>query len=341
MGGGRLLGGSPLSPEQARNTFLLAGVRLQVEAPDESLADEFASVFGGRSLDPPPDPHGAVLATVTYDSAGWVTVRLDGQGGEDVAGELLALSSPTMPLRALPSSEAGCTRLALGGDSEALLEVRGRIIALRAVPRWRRILSHVLYLRMIRLRPDLLFLHAASLCVGGRGVLLTGPKGSGKTTLALALAARGHTLFGDETACVQPSTRELLAFRRPVSIKPGPRAAAVSAAIERLKPRPDEDGVLHVAVESVPGSALAGPAPLACLVFLGGFEGPPRAERVSAGREELSGLQPLSTTLTGEGSPARLFSLLRLVGSLACYRFQAGGDPDAGAAALEEAILPA
>ena len=66
--------------------------------------------------------------------------------------------------------------------------------------------------------------------------MLVGPKGAGKSTLALALAARGHALLGDEHACYLPATGELLPFRRPVGIKPGPRAAAVESAL--LAPGP-------------------------------------------------------------------------------------------------------
>jgi hypothetical protein len=42
-------------------------------------------------------------------------------------------------------------------------------------------------------------LHAAGVCVGGKGLLLTGPCGSGKTTLALALLRAGFDFLGDNT----------------------------------------------------------------------------------------------------------------------------------------------
>ncbi|TRD23568.1 serine kinase [Palleronia caenipelagi] len=41
-------------------------------------------------------------------------------------------------------------------------------------------------------------LHASTVAVDGQAVLLTGPSGSGKSSLALALMARGATLIADD-----------------------------------------------------------------------------------------------------------------------------------------------
>lgn len=48
-------------------------------------------------------------------------------------------------------------------------------------------------------RRGLYGLHAAGVCAGGKGLLLTGPCGSGKTTLALALLRAGFDFLGDNT----------------------------------------------------------------------------------------------------------------------------------------------
>src|SRR5947207_2119645 len=80
----------------------------------------------------------------------------------------------------------------------------GDRVRFRKVDAWRRIVSHMLFLRLIRRRPDLLFFHAASIGMDGRAYLLIGPKGRGKTSVSLALAARGHAFLGDETAIVEP-----------------------------------------------------------------------------------------------------------------------------------------
>jgi HPr kinase/phosphorylase len=47
-------------------------------------------------------------------------------------------------------------------------------------------------------------LHATAVEVGGKGVLLIGPSGSGKSDLALRLIDRGATLISDDGVLVEP-----------------------------------------------------------------------------------------------------------------------------------------
>jgi serine kinase of HPr protein (carbohydrate metabolism regulator) len=55
----------------------------------------------------------------------------------------------------------------------------------------------------------------------GQGLLLVGPKGSGKTTISLALAARGHDFLGDEMAGVRIGSLELVPVRRSLAVRDG------------------------------------------------------------------------------------------------------------------------
>src|SRR5262245_22761595 len=69
-------------------------------------------------------------------------------------------------------------------------------------------LSHpLLTLTLVELlkRRGMYSAHAACLAVGGRGLLLAGVSGAGKTTLALALARAGLQFLGDDTVFVAPS----------------------------------------------------------------------------------------------------------------------------------------
>jgi hypothetical protein len=73
----------------------------------------------------------------------------------------------------------------------------------------------------VRTRDDAAPLHAASVALGGKGVLLPGGKGSGKSTLALRLAQEGGTYYGDEVAFIRFSDRKLEAFPKAVTLKEG------------------------------------------------------------------------------------------------------------------------
>ena len=64
---------------------------------------------------------------------------------------------------------------------------------------------------------DFACLHAAALMVEDCLVLLVGPSGSGKSSLALALWSRGATLIGDDIVFVSTSRRLVASAPRPVS----------------------------------------------------------------------------------------------------------------------------
>lgn len=322
------------SPE----TLTLLGVTMEVRSEDAPFLEEFVSIFGGREP-PPASPRGRLSVHLEKESdrEDYGRLRISGDGLSDPAGFLLGFSSPTVPLRLLDSPEAGSVALALASDPDPVFLFRAQECLFRKVPRWRRIVSHFLFLRMLRLRSDALFFHAASVEIAGRGALLIGPKGTGKSTLALALAARGHGFLGDETACYVPASGELLPFRRPVGIKPGPASAIVRDALARLRPAPDEEGLVRVPIESLLPVPPAVAAPLTALVFLSGFGSTAELVPTRAGRDELACLQPIASALTNVPATQRVFEMVRLVSSLACFRLVAA-DPDETARLLEKEL---
>lgn len=198
---------------------------------------------------------------------------------------------------------------------------------------WRSLAGNIAVNRLLRLQKDTLFLHAAATQLGDQGVLLVGGKGAGKTTLALALAARGQRLLGDELCGVRTATRLLVPVRRSVAVRAGPAAAAVAARLGALGAPwvsfPDGTQRRRASpAELFPGHAPANAAvPLSHLVFLRGFS--PRAllEEVRPSRAMLAWLTPLASTLWDRTPADTVRGLLATVMGVRCWTLGAG-DPD-------------
>ena len=75
--------------------------------------------------------------------------------------------------------------------------------------------------RLITTRTDYLLVHAATLAYKGRGVILAGGSGFGKSTLAAGLVSRGWTYLCDEFALIDPGTLKLHPFPKAICIKAG------------------------------------------------------------------------------------------------------------------------
>ncbi len=87
-----------------------------------------------------------------------------------------------------------------------------------------RVLPHLVTLAFVRfseaIKANLLF-HAAVVGQRGQMILLPGEAGSGKTTLAATLAARGFSFYSDELAVLDIESLRVTPFLLPMSIKPG------------------------------------------------------------------------------------------------------------------------
>lgn len=251
-------------------------------------------------------PTGAEVALVTFDDPEPLDqVRFALQLFPDRGYTEAESSPPGWQLLTLPTP-GGIGSLAVSDD---------RLLVHRATP-WQALVGSLAMSRLFRLQRGLLFLHAGSVGIGGNGVLLLGPKGAGKTTLSLALAARGHALLGDEIAAVRLATLELVPVRRSLAVRDGPRAAAVGEALERegAPYEPFPDGTRRR--RAFPGQLFPEPAealPLRRLVFLRDKGPAPQLTPAPAGRELLGLLTPLGASAWGRSPLQLMRDLLRLV----------------------------
>jgi len=66
--------------------------------------------------------------------------------------------------------------------------------------------------------PDVVFLHAGGVDIGGRLVLIVGDSGSGKSTLVAHLMLRGHRMLGDDVVRFAPADGAFSAVGRSVKL---------------------------------------------------------------------------------------------------------------------------
>ena len=330
----------PATRRQAR--FQLADVLFDLDSDDPALIDELSTVLGRPCPDAPDGPvHARFEARARARGGprrfGHLKLGPPGTEVESAAELMIGLGYEDFPFERVDGAQPW-TSLAFRGEQSPMFALRGGHCLFALVPGWRKAVALLLLQRLMRMRGDAIFFHAASVAVAGAGALLVGPKGAGKSTLALALATRGHGLLGDEHACYVPARHELVPFRRPVGVKPGPRARTSSAALARLGRDPDRDGMMRVPAEDLV-SGTAGPVPLHAVVFLRGFAEEPRLSRVEPGREELAALQPVGSSFANAASTERVFQLVRLLSRAEVWDLRPG-QPDDTAALVESALAP-
>lgn len=236
----------------------------------------------------------------------------------------------------------GRATISLAGDgAEVRLEVEGDDLTVEDHQPWEAVVGTLAVHRLLRLQRHVALMHAAAVGVAGRGLLLIGGKGRGKTTLSLALAARGNPLFGDELAGVRTDTLEIVGLRRAVAVRPGPRALLVDAALRRVDADsvryPDGSIRLRASIDSLFPRPTAGPMSLGAMVFLRGFASAARLESFAPAREHLRLMTPLASALWHLPRAAKALRLLGVLAKTPTYWLDMA-DPDATAELIERTV---
>ena len=325
----------------------MADRRITIDCDDDSLFPDFFMMFGGAAVVStvpsaeisalPSDIHLDVRARIHPDF-GWF--RLSGRNELPFDGREFdyAINEAHGNFVALPVDDPGWRSVGFRDSDVPMFAFRDRDCIFALGPKWRLSIVWFLFWRLLRMRSDAIFFHASALGIFGEGTIFVGPSGGGKSTTSLALAARGHNFLSDEVAGYLPARGELIPFRRPVGIKPGPRATAVENGLPATAAAQIErDGFFRVDVDTIFPTRQAETVPLRRVVFLRGFAERPSLERIQPGRGEIVELQPLMSSFLNAPHSRRIFELTRLLANTKVYQLRLGG-PDETALYLEEAF---
>jgi hypothetical protein len=186
--------------------------------------------------------------------------------------------------------------------------------------------------RVIAQRGDEVLLHAAAVSLDGLGVLLPAAMEAGKTTLSAGLIRSGFDYLTDEAAAIDPATRAVRSYAKPLSLDPGSWPVLPDL-------RPDVDTVTAAYLEDqwqVPADAIrpesfGSPANVAVIVLPRYAVGSPTTlRRVRRSAALVATLE--QTFHFHEHGANDLATLARVVGQARCYRLVSGDLAEACAA---------
>lgn len=199
----------------------------------------------------------------------------------------------------------------------------------------------------LRAQPEILFLHAASFAIAGRGALLIGSAKSGKSSMVLALASRGHGFLGDDLAAVRCAKAELLPYPKSAGLRAGPPAEEIEARACAFRSIPGTglDGIprRYVRVGDMFPRSASESKPLECVFILDGFA---QSARLTSYRPDLKDIQRLKVVASenvpgwGDSAGGDLMRFLRvtdLLSRVRCYLLKLGG-LDESAVLIEQAM---
>jgi hypothetical protein len=175
-------------------------------------------------------------------------------------------------------------------------------------------------------------LHASGVVVNGRGALLLGPSGTGKSTTAAALLGAGNELLTDDVAALELRPGEVLVQRGHPRLRLlADSAAAVNEPFELLPPVwTDPSYSSKRYLDAVTGGESQGPAPLGVIYLLAPRD-PARGEAAVTATDPREALRSLMWHTYGGvwlDAPrhARLFRSLARVAELVPVRTVHRGD---------------
>lgn len=203
----------------------------------------------------------------------------------------------------------------IGADQTPWYE---RAAPLRAVLHW--VLS----------RPDRLLVHAGAVGSGGRGVLLTGPGGTGKSTSAVAAALAGFDYLGDDYVLVDLAGGQPVVHSLYATAKLAPAATALVPGLPGpFRSRVHLEDAKHVIdVAQLRPGAVGTSARIVAIVLPRLCPGGPTRLRTASAGTALQALAPSTVFQAPRRDGAALGPLAKLARSVPSYVLELGGTPD-------------
>lgn len=174
--------------------------------------------------------------------------------------------------------------------------------------------------------PERLHLHAAAVSRGGRGVLISAPSGTGKTTLAAALAHRGWAYTTDEAVAIAPEDITCYGFPKPLMIKPGGTGLVPDLRHSRVQGDWKSEEWWHIPASSIPASLEKSVEPVAIVILRRAADGTYTAPSTATAMHPVDAVvELLQQTMDPERfGPGSLAVLGELAAKAHCVELQAG-----------------
>lgn len=320
--------------------YKLAHGCLVLDCEDEALTRRFRQIYPeGADENTGSKASTRVTCTVRlHDDAGLAEVVFDDPEPLDPFAFCRSLFPDRGYVEGPASADGWRTIASRQNPGAPQIALRGNYALVDRRQIWQPFIANYAVNRVLRLQREILFFHAASIGIEGRGVMIAGPKASGKTTTSMALAAAGHNFLGDEVAAVDGTTRAMLPFRRAVSIRAGPCARRVGEHLARRRYAtetfPDGGERTLVNIANIFPEAGASSMSLSCVFFLRQFAERPTAEPFTFGMEHFRMLSPLGCSMWSMPTGIRIINLSRMLRGVRCYVLDPG-QPEATADLVE------
>lgn len=244
-------------------------------------------------------------------------------------------ASDSIDVQILPRHRFPCFRGPYTLHSEGVPDVH--------LPRRYEVLPHLEWFinwQIIYNRQDYVQLHASSLEISGRAMILAGDPGSGKSTLTAGLLGRGWRYLCDEFALIDPETRLIHPYPRALCIKEGSFPVIDSLGLPLCRKTPYQKAtkgrVAFLNPLDVCPDVVGKPSPVRWVIFPRYVAGaPPTLQRMtrSEGVHELA-LQCFNARVFEARAVHVLSDLIR---GAECYRLR-GGEISATCQLLQQLV---